>query len=111
MHESVPKETSRRRVTEEQMQAFQDEHYDGRYDAMETLRQHSQENGYLTEEQLNQFTIDSVESQLRAQDILRRTKEGFSPRETEERQVEFNLQEYFENAQSMSNDHNMGMER
>lgn len=102
MSASIPKEKIRRGVTEEQMQAFREEHYGGRYDAMETLRQHSQENGYLSEEQMNQFTIDSVESQLRAQDILR---------ETGGREVDFDLQEHFENAQAMTMDNDMGMER
>lgn len=101
MRESIPKEKNRSGVTEEQMQAFREEHYGGRHDALETLRQHSQENGHVTEEQLNQFTIDSVESQLRAQDILRGT---------EGREVDFDLQEHFENAQNMSNDQDMGME-
>lgn len=101
IRESVPKETSRRGVTEEQMHAFREEHYGGRYDALETLRKHSQENGHVTEEQLNQFNEDLGLSQLRAQDILRGTKG---------REVELNLQEHFENAQSMSNDHDMGME-
>lgn len=111
MRESVSKETSGFTITEEQMQAFREEYYGGRHNALETLNQHSQENGYVTQEQLNQFTIDRVESELRADNILHNSQEELSTRGEEEQQVDFNLQEHFDNAQSMSNDHSMEMER
>jgi len=113
MRESIPKEKIRGSVTEEQMQEFRDEYYGGRYDALETLRQHSQENRYVTNEQLNQSNGDMALSKLKTQDILHDPQEEFSTREPEMREVELNLQEHFENAQSMSidNDMGMGMER
>ncbi len=109
--ENAPAETSQNNVTQEQIQEFRQEYYSGQYNALEKLNQLNTENGYVTEQQLDQFIQDIVDNQRVSQEILSNYSGDAATKAEAEQSIDFDLQEHFENAKSMSIDNDMAMER